>query len=88
MDNQIKVLPVSPNDDRIWQASYHKIFGHDVLWQYQFRGVPPILIVVKNRHVKVEGVVASKWTSRSPECKRIGVSGVFSVENNLRVESD
>lgn len=88
VDNQIKVLPVSPNDDRIRRATYRKIFGNDVLWQYQFRAVPPIHIVVENGHVKLEGVVARQMEKQIAGVQANSVSGVFSVENNLRVETD
>ncbi|HEV2396720.1 MAG TPA: BON domain-containing protein [Candidatus Sulfotelmatobacter sp.] len=88
VDNQIKVLPVSPNDDRIRRATYRKIFGHDVLWQYQFRAVPPIHILVDNGHVKLEGVMARQMEKQVAGMQANSVSGVFSVENNLRVEND
>jgi len=88
VDNQIKVLPVSPNDDRIRRATYRKIFGHNVLWQYQFRAVPPIHIVVENGHVTLEGVVARPMEKQVAGMQANSVSGVFSVENNLRVEND
>ena len=88
VDNQIKVLPVSPNDDRIRRATYRKIFGHDVLWQYQFRAVPPIHIVVENGHVTLEGVVARPMEKQVAGVQANSVSGVFSVQNNLRVEND
>ena len=88
VDNQIKVLPVSPNDDRIRRATYRKIFGHDVLWQYQFRAVPPIHILVENGHVTLEGVVARPMEKQVAGMQANSVSGVFSVVNNLRVEND
>ena len=88
VDNQIKVLPVSPNDERIRQATYRKIFGHSVLWQYQFRAVPPIHIVVENGHVTLEGVVARQMEKQIAGVQANSVSGVFSVGNNLRVEND
>ncbi len=88
VDNQIKVLPVSPSDDRIRRATYRKIFGHDVLWQYQFRAVPSIHILVENGHVTLEGVVARQMEKQVAEMQANSVSGVFSVENNLRVEND
>src|SRR4030081_877089 len=31
VDNQIEVLPVSPNDDRIRRAGYRAIYGNEVL---------------------------------------------------------
>jgi hyperosmotically inducible protein len=88
VDNQIKVLPVSPNDDRIRRATYRKIYGHDVLSQYQLRAVPPIHIVVDNGHVTLEGVVARQMEKQVAGMQANSVSGVFSVVNNLRVEND
>ncbi len=88
VDNQIKVLPVSPNDDRIRRATYRKIYGHSVLSQYQLRAVPPIHIVVDNGHVTLEGVVARQMEKQVAGMQANSVSGVFSVANNLRVESD
>lgn len=88
VDNQIKVLPVSPNDDRIRRATYRKIYGNSVLSQYQLRAVPPIHIVVDNGHVKLEGVVARQMEKQIAGMQANSVSGVFSVENNLRVEND
>ena len=88
VDNQIKVLPVSPNDDRIRRATYRKIYGHNVLSQYQLRAVPPIHIVVDNGHVTLEGVVARQMEKQVAGMQANSVSGVFSVVNNLRVEND
>src|SRR6476469_6696757 len=34
VDNQIEVLPVSPNDDRIRAAVYASIYGHPALQKY------------------------------------------------------
>jgi hyperosmotically inducible protein len=88
VDNQIKVLPVSPNDDRLRRATYRKIYGHNVLSQYQLRAVPPIHIIVENGHVALEGVVARQMEKQVAGMQANSVSGVFSVENNLRVEND
>jgi hyperosmotically inducible protein len=88
VDNQIKVLPASPNDDRIRRATYRKIYGNTVLSQYQLRAVPPIHIVVENGNVKLEGVVARQIEKQIAGMQANSVSGVFSVENNLRVEND
>ncbi len=88
VDNQIKVLPVSPNDDRIRRATYRRIYRHSVLSQYRLRAVPPIHIIVENGHVKLEGVVARQMEKQVAGMQANSVSGVFSVENNLRVEND
>ena len=88
VDNHIKVLPVSPNDDRIRRATYRKIYGHSALSQYQLRAVPPIHIIVENGNVTLEGVVARQMEKQVAGMQANSVSGVFSVENNLRVEND
>ena len=88
IDNQIEVLPVSPNDDRIRLATYRAIYGHTGLDRYALRAVPPIHIIVKNGHVTLEGVVASEADKNLAGIQANGVSGVFSVTNNLRVEKE
>ncbi len=84
--NQIEVLPLSPNDDRIRFAVYRAIYSHAVLQRYAFQSVPPIHIIVKGGQVTLEGVVASEMDRNVANIQANGVSGVFSVTNNLRVE--
>jgi hyperosmotically inducible protein len=86
--NNIEVLPVSPNDDRIRRGTYRAIYGNDVLSQYQLRAVPPIHIIVKNGHVTLEGVVARQMDKQIAEMQAKSVPGAFSVTNNLRVENE
>lgn len=84
--NNIEVLPVSPNDDRLRIAVYRAIYGHTALQRYSIRSVPPIHIIVKNGNVTLEGVVANEGDKNIANIQANGVSGVFSVKNNLRVE--
>jgi len=86
VDNQIEMLPVSPNDDGIRRAVYRAIFGSVGLDRYVLAAVPPIHIVVKNGNVTLEGVVASEGDKNLAGIKANGVPGVFSATNNLRVE--
>ena len=88
VENQIKVLPPSPNDDRVRRATYRKIFGNNALSQYQVRAVPPIHIIVNNGHVTLEGTVAREMEKQIAGMQAGSVHGVFSVTNNLRVEND
>ena len=60
VDNQIKVLPVSGNDDQIRRATYRAIYGNSTLAPYSMRAVPPIHIIVDNGHVILKGVVDNK----------------------------
>ncbi|HXN46380.1 MAG TPA: BON domain-containing protein [Bryobacteraceae bacterium] len=86
VDNRIEVLPPSPNDDRIRRAVYRAVFGFPSLDRYAIQAVPPIHIIVKDGHVTLEGVVASAADKNIAGIQANGVSGVFSVTNNLRVE--
>jgi hyperosmotically inducible protein len=84
--NNIEVLPTSPNDDRIRLAVYRAIYGQAALNRYGLQAVPPIHIIVKNGNVTLEGVVANEGDKNIANVQANGVSGVFSVTNNLRVE--
>jgi hyperosmotically inducible protein len=84
--NNIEVLPVSPNDDRLRLGVYRSIYGHTALNRYALNAVPPIHIIVKNGNVTLEGVVANEMDKNIANIQANAVSGVFSVTNNLRVE--
>jgi hyperosmotically inducible protein len=87
--NNIEVLPLSPMDDRIRAAVYRAIYGDPALSdRYGFRAVPSIHIIVKNGHVTLEGVVANQGDKTLINAKVNSVPDVFSVTNNLLVESD
>ena len=85
--NQIQVLPVSPNDDRIRRAVFGVIYNHPALSRYAYQSVPPIHIIVQNGNVTLEGVVNNGKESNIAEVQANGVSGVFSVVNNLMLEN-
>jgi hyperosmotically inducible protein len=86
--NEIDVLPPSPNDDRIRLAIYRALFGGDSpLFRYAHRAVPPIHIIVKNGRVWLKGVVATPLEKQVAYTKASTIPGVFSVINELRVES-
>jgi hyperosmotically inducible protein len=84
--NQIEVLPLSPDDDRIRMAEFRAIFGDPALSRYALGAVPPIHIIVKNGHVDLVGVVANQMDKQIAGIRANGVPGVFSVSNDLRVE--
>lgn len=87
VDNQIKVLPLSPMDNQIRRAEYRAIYGSPTLQMYQVRSVPPIHIIVDNGHVTLEGVVATQADKNLAGLMANRVPDVFSVTNNLRVEN-
>ncbi|MEO8595241.1 MAG: BON domain-containing protein [Candidatus Solibacter sp.] len=87
VDNQIEVLPLSSADDAIRLATYRAIYGRVGLDRYALQAVPPIHIIVSNGKVSLEGVVASEADKNQAGLYANGVSGVFSVTNNLRAEN-
>jgi hyperosmotically inducible protein len=86
--NRIEVLPLSNFDDRIRIAVYRAIYRQPGLDRLSLQAVPPIHIIVKNGNVTLEGVVANKGDATRAFIAANGVSGVFSVKNNLRVEKN
>lgn len=85
--NQIEVLPLSPDDDRIRMAEYRAIYGDPALaTRYGYRAVPPVHIIVKNGHVTLDGVVANQADKDLINIRANSVPGVFSVTNDLMVE--
>jgi hyperosmotically inducible protein len=85
--NNIEVLPLSPDDDRIRVATYRAVYGDPALsTRYGYRALPSIHIIVKNGHVRLEGVVANEGDKNIAGIRANGVPGAFSVENDLRVE--
>jgi hyperosmotically inducible protein len=86
VENNIEVLPVSPNDDNIRLAAYRAIYGHTALNRYALQAVPPIHIIVNNGNVTLEGVVANESDKNIAGMQAKSVPGAFSATNNLRVE--
>ena len=85
VDNQIEVLPTSGMDDQLRLRLFHAIYDYEPLQRYAMTVVRPIRIIVKNGHVTLEGVVDSEGDKNLVNIRANGVSGVFSVKNNLKV---
>ncbi len=85
VDNQIEVLPPSPMDDRLRVRLYRAIYGFASLQKYALGVQKPIRIIVKSGHVALEGVVDNDADKNTAGIRANGVSGIFSVQNNLQV---
>ena len=85
VDNQIEVLPVSPNDSRLRRELYRAIYFYGPMQKYAMGVQQPIRIIVKNGNVTLEGVVDNESDKNIAGIRAKGVSGVFSVTNNLQV---
>ena len=84
--NNIEVLPLSPNDDRIRRAVYQAIYSQPGLDMYGLRAVPTIHIIVKNGNVILRGAVGNEGDKNRANIAANGVAGVFSVKNELMVD--
>ena len=95
IDNQIMVLPTSYRDDDLRVATARALFSDSALNKYVRSGASfgllpyrsDIHIIVKNGNVTLEGVVLHQGDRDSATLRARGVSGVFSVTNNLRVKN-
>ena len=83
--NNIEVLPLSPNDDQIRRAVYRAIYSQPGLDLYSLRAVPTIHIIVKNGNVTLAGAVANQGDKQRAVIAAKGVSGVFSVSDEIQV---
>ena len=84
--NNIEVLPLSPNDDRIRLSVYRAIYGSSALSRYALQPVPSIHIIVKNGQVTLEGVAANEMDKNIANIRAHSVPGVFSIAQNIVVE--
>jgi len=85
IDNQIDVLPPSSQDDRLRLQLYRAIYGYAPLQKYALGVQKPIRIIVKSGRVTLEGVVDNETDKNIANIRANGVSGIFSVQNNLQV---
>ena len=87
--NEIEVLPVSPEDERLRFTLYRAIYHFDSpLFRYATRVNPPIRIVVRNGRAVLKGVVANEGERNFAYVAARGVPGLFEVRNELRVENE
>lgn len=87
--NEIGVLPLSPNDDRLRRALYRAIYGtNSPLFRYATQSVPPIHIIVRNGRATLKGVVANKGDANLAYIRARGVPGLFEVKSELKIESE
>ena len=84
VDNQIEVLPLSPNDQDLRRALYYRIYRDPRFSDRASQINPPIHIVVSRGVVALTGVVRSPIESRILESIARSTPGVFRVINRLQ----
>jgi hyperosmotically inducible protein len=87
LKNGLTVLPVSPSDDRIRTVIADQIYRDPMFVNYS-RVNPPIHVIVEHGHVTLLGIVNSQMDRQKAEAVARGVSGVFSVTDQIRLESE
>lgn len=86
VDNRIEVLPLSPFDNQIRAQVTRAVYGTPSLNRYAMGARPPIRIIVKNGNVTLRGFVGNEGDKNIAGIRANGVSGVFSVKNELQVD--
>jgi hyperosmotically inducible protein len=84
--NDLKVLPLSPMDDRLRLQVARAIYGSSALFNYAMQPLPPIHIIVENGHVTLEGVVGNALDKQLAGMRASSAGLSFGVTNNLTVE--
>jgi hyperosmotically inducible protein len=84
----LKVLPLSPNDDRLRLQVARAIYGHPAMTRYAMNPLPSIHIIVENGRVTLTGVVANQMDRNIAGLRASGAGLAFGpVVNNLEVEN-
>ena len=87
--NQIEVLPLSPQDDRLRRSLYRAIYGsNSPLFRYAVQSIPPIHLIVDRGRATLKGIVANKSDAQLAYIRARGVPGLFEVKNQLVIESE
>jgi hyperosmotically inducible protein len=86
VNDQIEVLPLSRFDDGIRFRTLRSLTHTSSLYRYFMGTYPSIRIVVKNGHVKLDGMVQNAMDSQLAYMAANQVPGVFSVTNDLKTQ--
>ena len=88
VSDEIKVLPLSDQDDRLRQQVARAIYRDPVFTRYAIEPHPPIHIIVDNGHVTLTGLVSTE-TEKQIAGVRASTAGLSfgPVVNNLQVEN-
>lgn len=86
--NNVEVLPLSSMDDQTRLAVYRAVYGFSSLERYAMQANPSIHIIVRNGNVTLTGVVANEGDREAAGIRANSVSGVFSVKNELRLDTE
>lgn len=83
VNNQIRILPLSPYDDRLRLATVRTILGNPALSRYSLGARAPIHFIVENGTLTLKGTVDNQADRNLAGILANGIPGVFAVNNQL-----
>jgi osmotically-inducible protein OsmY len=87
--NEIRVLPVSPNDERLRRELFNAIYGfNSPLFRYGIGSNQPIHIIVDGGRATLKGIVDTQADKDQAYIRARGVPGLFAVTNELMVKGE
>ena len=87
--NEIRVLPISPNDARLRREVYNAVYGfNSPLFRYGIGSRQAIHIIVDGGRATLKGVVDSRADKEQAYLRARGVPGLFAVNNELMVKGE
>ena len=86
--NNIEILPLGSFDDSIRVRLYRTLAGSGGLSRYLWPNNPSVRLIVDGGHVSLEGYVSNRGDYNTMNVLAHGVSGVFSVTNNLVIDKE
>ena len=88
VQDDIRVLPLSTNDEHIRQRVARAIYGDVTMTRYAIQPMKPIHIIVENGHVTLTGIVATNFDKQIAGTRAAGAGMSFGpIVNNLQVEN-
>ena len=88
VQDDIRVLPLSPDDERLRLRVARAIYADPSMTKYAIQALKPIHVIVENGHVTLAGVVATDFDKQIAGTRAAGVGMSFGpVVNNLQVEN-
>jgi len=86
--NNIEVLPLGSFDESIRVRLYQTLARSGGLSRYLWTTNPSVRLIVDRGRVSLEGIVSNRGDYDTMNVLAHGVSGVFSVQNNLVVDKE
>jgi len=86
--NNIEVLPLGGYDDSIRVRLYETLAGSGSLSRYMWENNPAIRLIVDRGNVTLVGVVSNRGDYNTMNILAHGVSGVFTVTNDLVIDKE